>query len=385
MSQTSVEELRSFSQRPTVAEIDLAALRFNIRALKGLVGPVKMMASIKANGYGHGLVAVARLMQNEGVEALGVAYIEEAMELRRCEVTIPILVFGGLPREQLELYITHDVDITASSVTKLEQIEETAKRMGKRARAHLKIDTGFERIGVHYYSAQTLFDAALKVQHVDIVGVYSHFADVNADDMTLTNLQLERFLEALAYYEARATQPFVRHIASSAGLMVSKATHLDMVRPGLALYGVYPGRGYEGIVSLKPVLSLKSQVVYFKVVKKGAGVSYGHTWHAPEDTRVITIPIGYGDGYLRQLSNKASVIVRGHRCPIVGVICMDQLMVDIGRGEAYNTDEVVLIGRQGDSVVTVEELAALIETTPHQILVSLNERIPRVYLDSDRT
>jgi alanine racemase len=296
-------------------------------------------------------------MESEGIDALGVAYIEEAMELRRHGLACPILVFGGLPQEQIELYLAHDVDITASSVTKLEQIEEAAKRMGKRARAHLKIDTGFERIGVHY-SAQTLFDAALKVEHVDIVGVYSHFADVNADDMTLTNLQLERFLEALSYYEARATQPFVRHIASSAGLMVSKATHLDMVRPGLALYGIYPGRGYEGIVSLKPALSLKSQVVYFKVVRKGAGVSYGHTWHAPEDPRVITVPI-------------------------VGVICMDQLMVNIGKGEAYNSDEVVLIGKQGDSVVTVEELSALIETTPHQILVSLNERIPRIYVDSE--
>ena len=379
----SVDEHSSLVHRPTVAEIDLGALRFNVRALKGLVGSVRMMASIKANGYGHGLVEVARLMQSGGVEALGVAYIEEAIELRRNGVTIPILVFGGLPTEQLELYITHDVDITASSVAKLEQIEEVAKRMGKRARAHLKIDTGFERIGVHYYSAQTLFDAALKVRHVDIVGVYSHFADVNADDMTLTNLQLERFLEALSYYETRATQPFVRHIASSAALMVSKATHLDMVRPGLALYGVYPGRGYEEIVALRPVLSLKSQVVYFKVVKKGAGVSYGHTWHAPEDTRLITVPVGYGDGYLRQLSNKASVIVRGRRCPIVGVICMDQLMVNIGQGEAYNTDEVVLIGRQGDSLVTVEELASLIETTPHQILVSLNQRIPRIYIDRE--
>jgi alanine racemase len=384
MSQMIKGESRAFSHRPTVAEVDLAALRFNLRALKGLVGSAQMMASIKANGYGHGLVEVARLMESEGIDAFGVAYIEEAMELRRHGVSRPILVFGGLPHEQIELYLAHNVDITASSVTKLEQIEQTAKRMGVRARAHLKIDTGFERIGVHYYSAQTLFDAALRAEHVDIVGVYSHFADVNADDMTLTNLQLERFLEALSYYEARAAQPFVRHIASSAGLMVSQTTHLDMVRPGLALYGVYPGRGYEGIVALKPALSLKSQVVYFKVVRKGAGVSYGHTWHAPEDTRVITVPIGYGDGYLRQLSNKASVIVRGRRCPIVGVICMDQLMVNIGEGEAYNADEVVLIGRQGDAVVTVEELSALIETTPHQILVSLNERIPRVYVDSDR-
>ena len=322
----------------------------------------------------------ALCLQGAGVDSLGVAYIEEAIALRQCGVTIPILVFGGLLQEQLELYIKHNVDVTASSVSKLEQIEATAQRLKRRARVHLKIDTGLERIGVHYYTADTLFEAALRAKHSDVVGVYSHFADVNRSDLAIAKLQLERFLSALRYYEERATTPFLRHIASSSGLMALKESHLDMVRPGLTLYGVYPGPGYESVLPVKPVLTLKSQVVYFKVVKQGAGVSYGHKWHAPQDTRVVTVPIGYGDGYLRALSNKASVIIRGKRSPIVGVVCMDQLMVNIGpSGEGYNDDEVVLIGRGGAERISVEELADLIETTPHEILVSLNQRIPRVY------
>jgi alanine racemase len=381
MSPESSQLLSVFDERPTCAEVDLAALRRNLKAIKGFVGPAKVMAVVKANGYGHGLERTALCLQHDGVDALGVAYIEEAVALRRGGVTIPVLVFGGLLKDQLELYINHDVDVTASSVSKLEQIEATARRLGKRARVHLKIDTGLERIGVHYYSAEALYDAALHSQHCDVVGVYSHFADVDLTDKALASLQLERFLSSLRYYEERARTPFLRHIASSSGLMALKESHLDMVRPGLALYGVYPGEGYADILKVDPVLSLKSQVVYFKVVKKGAGVSYGHRWHAPEDTRVVTVPIGYGDGYPRALYNKASVLIKGSRHPIVGVVCMDQLMVNIGKGEAYNGDDVVLIGGDGNERISVEELAGILQTTPHEILVTLNQRIPRVYTE----
>lgn len=374
---------RSFRHRPTFVEVDLAAIRHNVKTLKQLSGSARMMASVKANAYGHGLVEVSQMLEAEGISALGVAYIEEALELRRHGVSVPILVFGGLLQDQLELYLTNEVDVTASSVSKLEQIDETARRMGRRARVHLKIDTGLERLGVHYYSAHTLFDAALRTRHVDVVGVFSHFADVVPGDLTLAKLQLARFSEALAYFEARATQPFIRHIANSAAVLAFPESHLDMVRPGISLYGVYPGAGFSSYAALRPALTLKSRVVYFKVVKAGAGVSYGHRWVAPRDTRVVTIPIGYGDGYLRQFSNLASVLIRGKRSPIVGVVCMDQLMVDIGDGEAYNGDEVVLIGAQGDQRISVEDLAATIDTTPHQVPVSLNQRIPRIYVDSD--
>ena len=380
MSLKEVDYIGAFDQRPTYAEIDLNALRHNLVIIREFVAPSKVMASIKANGYGHGLERIALCLQESGIDSLGVAYIEEAIALRKCGVTIPILVFGGLLKDQLELYIKHDIDVTASSASKLEHIDAIADRLGQRARVHLKIDTGLERIGVHHYSSESFFDAALKVTHCDVVGIYSHFADADITNPELAKLQLERFLSALRYYEERSPSPFLRHIANSAGIMTLKESHLDMVRPGLSLYGVYPGSGYESVLSIKPVLSLKSQVVYFKVVKRGAGVSYGHTWHAPEDVRVVTVPLGYGDGYLRALSNKGSAIIRGKRYPVVGRVCMDQLMVNIGQGEAYNGDEVTFIGQSGNERISVEDLASAVDTTPHEILVLLNQRIPRIYV-----
>ena len=380
MSLKEIDYIGAFDQRPTYAEIDLNALRHNLVIIREFVAPSKVMASIKANGYGHGLERIALCLQESGIDSLGVAYIEEAIALRKCGVTIPILVFGGLLKDQLGLYIQHDIDVTASSVSKLEHIDAIADRLGQRARVHLKIDTGLERIGVHHYSSESFFDAALKVTHCDVVGIYSHFADADIANPELAKLQLERFLSALRYYEERSPSPFLRHIANSAGIMTLKESHLDMVRPGLSLYGVYPGSGYESVLSIKPVLSLKSQVVYFKVVKRGAGVSYGHTWHAPEDVRVVTVPLGYGDGYLRALSNKGSALIRGKRYPVVGRVCMDQLMVNIGQGEAYNGDEVTFIGQSGNERISVEDLASAVDTTPHEILVLLNQRIPRIYV-----
>ena len=368
-----------FVQRPTHIEVDSGALRSNFRAIRARVAPAKVMASVKANGYGHGLVTVSKILEEEGIDGLGVAYIEEALELRKAGIKTPILVFGGLMKEQLGLYIANDVDVTAPSVGKLEQIDAAAAALGKRARVHLKIDTGLERLGVHHYSSQSLFDAALATRWCDIVGVFSHFAEVDRNDLSLARLQLERFNEALRYFEARAQAPFIRHIANSGGVLCFPESYLDMVRPGLCLYGVLPNKSMVGLLELQPTLSLKSQVVYFKVVRKGAGVSYGHSWTAPHDTRVVTVPIGYGDGYLRSLSNRAQVLIGDKRRPIVGRVCMDQLMVDISpTGEAYNGDEVILIGKQGDERVTVEELAELIDTTPHELLVLLNQRVPRV-------
>jgi alanine racemase len=368
-----------FTNRPTVAEISLPALRHNFEAIKKLVSPAKVMGVVKANGYGHGIITIARELERIGADSLGVAYIEEAVELRRAGISVPILVFGGLLKDQLELYIVNDVDVTASSVSKLEQIDESAGRLGKRARVHLKIDTGLERIGVHSYAAQTLFDAALRSKHCDVVGIYSHFADVDPDDLSLAREQLHRFMDALRYYEPRASMPFDKHIAASGGLLALPDSRLDMVRPGLSLYGVYPHQGMRGVIDLRPSLALKSQVVFFKVVKKGAGVSYGHRWHAPEDSRIVTVPIGYGDGYPRSLTNRGWALIRGERYSIVGAVCMDQLMVNLGAsGVGYNGDEVVLIGQQGSQFITVEELAEAIDTTPHEILVTLNQRIPRV-------
>jgi alanine racemase len=368
--------------RPTQAVIDRSALRHNYHSIKRLVSGAKVLGSIKANAYGHGLCEVARILEEEGIDSLGVAFIEEAIQLRRSGVKVPILVFGGLPGDELPLFLEFNVEITASSVSKLEQVESAAKARGVRARVHIKIDTGLERIGTHYYSCQELLEKAARVEHCDVVGIYSHFAAIEPNDVSLGTLQLERFNSVVDFYSTLKPRPFLRHISASTGILGLPSAHLDMVRPGLILYGVYPDVGFSPQAQLRPALALKSQIVFFKVVKKGAGVSYSHTWHAPYDTRIVTVPIGYGDGYLRALSNKGVVLIRGKRAPVVGNVCMDQLMADIGpAGVGYNGDEVVLIGSQGDDAVSVEELATRVGTAPHEILTLLNQRIPRRYVD----
>ncbi len=369
--------------RPTLLDIDLDAIAHNFSVIRQTAPNCQIMCVLKANAYGHGLIPCGRLFEKLGAHFLGVALVEEGMMLRRAGISIPILIFGGIWGAQIKLFLDYDLDLTASSVSKLEAIEEVASAAGKRARVHLKIDTGMERIGVHYYSADKLFETATKVKWVDVVGMYSHLAKADTPTDKLTRLQLERFLDARERCQQKFKLEIPRlHLANSAGTFLDSQYHLDLVRPGISLYGIQPfsdGVTREPVSQLKPGLSLRSTVVYFKVVKQGAGVSYGHTWNAPTDTRVVTIPIGYGDGYPRALSNKAAAIIRGKRYPLIGSVCMDQVMVDIGSGEAYNGDEVILIGEQGSERISVEQLATLANTIPYEILTALNVRMPRCY------
>ncbi|MBS3959462.1 MAG: alanine racemase [Xanthomonadaceae bacterium] len=375
------------NQRPTRIRVDLGALARNVAALRSHVG-VPVMAILKANAYGHGLVPVARHFEACGVDQLGVAFVEEGIALRRAGLRLPILVMGGIFGRQIGLFIAHDLEVTVSSLDKLRQVEATAEAMGRRAVVHLKIDTGMERIGVHSYSCGPFIEAAMRSRWCTVRGIYSHLACADDPAHPMTALQLERFLEACAHVERIGAPMPLRHLANSGGVLHFPATWLDMVRPGLALYGVLPDPAARCGIALEPVLSLVSQVAYFKVVRAGATVSYGATWTAPADTRVVTIPIGYGDGWPRALSSKGEVLVRGERRPIVGRICMDQFMVDLGpQGTAYNEDEVVLIGTQarGDATagaarIRVEDVAAAAGTIPYEILTGLNERIPREYV-----
>jgi alanine racemase len=365
--------------RPTRIRIDLDALTHNLRALRRHAG-VPVMAIIKANAYGHGLVPVARHLQAQGVEQLGVAFLEEGVALRRAGITVPILVMGGIFGPQAAALIANDLEITVSSIAKLRQVEAAAEAAGRRATVHLKIDTGMERIGVHSYHAGPFIEAAVASRRVVVKGVYSHLACADDPHSAMTGQQLERFLEACAHFERIGAPMPVRHLANSGGVLHFPDTHLDMVRPGIALFGVLPDPAARATVALRPVLSLVSQVAFFKVVPAGQTVSYGGTWAPAVDTRVVTIPIGYGDGWPRALSSRGQVLIRGLRHPIVGRVCMDQFMVDIGPGgTAYNEDEVVLIGTQGGETIRCEDVATTAGTIPYEILVNLNTRIPRAY------
>jgi alanine racemase len=371
--------------RPTYVEVNLARLTQNYRAIQRAVAPATVMPILKANAYGHGLVQVARHMASLGAPYLGVAFLEEGILLRERGVTTPILVLGGVMGNQVPLFLEYDLTLTASSIEKLVQTNDAARAMGKTAKVHLKIDTGMERIGVHYYSAQGLLEAALACDYCQVEGIFSHFASSDAADLSFAREQLGRFNEVLRFYEQRGLALPMRHIANSGGILQLPESHLDMVRAGIVLYGVYPSAEVARSIVVRPALSWKSRVVYFKVVKPGHPVSYGSTWQSDRMVRVVTVPVGYGDGYFRGLSNKSAVIIRGKKYPVVGRICMDQMMANIEWETAYNGDEVILIGEAEDQSVAIccDDLAKWAGTIPYEILTNINTRVPRIYVKGD--
>ena len=365
--------------RPTHVEVDLARIVANLKAIRRHVGDVAVMPILKANAYGHGLVPVARRLQEEGVSHMGVAYLEEAIRLRRSGVSTPLLVLGGILGHQIPEYLQHDVTLTASSIDKLRAIEEAAAHRGCRARVHLKIDTGMERIGMHWYSASALIEASLACRHVDVEGVFSHLANSDSADPSSVALQRARFEEVLDTYRRHGAPMPLRHLANSGAVLQHPDTWYDLVRPGILLFGVAPDPSLALPEGVGPALRWVSRVVYFKVVRAGHPVSYGSTWSPPVDTRVVTVPVGYGDGYFRALTGSAQVLLHGRRYPVVGRVCMDAIMVDIGWDSAFNGDEVVLLGAQGEGTITASELAGWAGTIPYEVLTAINTRVPRIY------
>jgi len=365
--------------RPTHLEVDLAVLAENYRAIAAHVAPARVMPILKANAYGHGLVEVARVLERLGAPYVGVAYLEEGLRLRQHGVRLPVLVLGGIVGSQIPRFVQENLTLTASSVDKLRAIEAHAAAAGRTALVHLKIDTGMERIGVHWYSAESLLEESLRCRHVRVEGIFTHFANADGRDLRYARLQLERFEEVLRFYERRAIPPPLRHAANSGAILQLRESHFDLVRPGILFYGARPSAEVPALIPVQQALRWLTRVVFFKVVRAGHPVSYGGDWVAPAETRVVTLPVGYGDGYTRAMSARAEVIVHGKRYPVVGRICMDQIMVSIGWDSAYNGDEVVLLGRQGDAAISIEEMAAWGGTIAHEILTSINTRVPRVY------
>lgn len=362
-------------RRPTVARVDVSALIHNVRVVRRAVGGRRIMAVVKANAYGHGLVEASQVFASAGVDAVGVAFLEEGIELRKAGLRLPILVLGGIIGNQVHHFLEYDLDLTAASPFKVQQIQAAAAALGRRARVHLKLDTGMRRIGMRWENAAQLIDAARKADCIDIVGVFSHLSESESADPSFTTLQLDRFQAALDSSEL--PRGVVHHLANSGAVFGHPGSHYQMVRPGLALYGY--GRGH----GLRPALSLLTRVVFFKVLEVGASVSYDRTWTAPERTRLATLPVGYGDGYARSVSNRAEVLIRGRRYPVVGNVTMDATMVNLGPdGTAYNGDEAVLLGPQGQDCIQLEELAEWSDTIPYETLTRISARVPRFYVDA---
>ena len=303
--------------------------------------------------------------------------------LREAGVRMPVLVLGGIVGSQIPRFIEQNLTLTASSVDKLRAIDECAAAQRVKARVHLKIDTGMERIGIHWYTAEKLLEASLQTKHVAVEGIFTHFANADAPDLNYSHLQLERFHEVLRFYEKRSLPTPLRHAANSGAILQLPESYFDIVRPGILFFGSSPDLALPLTLPVKQALRWITKVVFFKVVKAGNPVSYGSTWSPSSATRVITLPVGYGDGYMRAMSGQAEVIVNGQRFPVVGRIGMDQVMVDIGQSSAYNGDEVALLGESSGAQIRIEELAVWANTIPHEVLTSINTRVPRVYLDTD--
>ncbi|MBN1971875.1 MAG: alanine racemase [Candidatus Delongbacteria bacterium] len=357
--------------RPTRAEIDLSAFVGNYKKIKN---NFSVMAMVKANAYGHGITKISRVLTDLNVDFLGVAYIEEAVYLRKQGIDVPILVLGAINPNQLKDFIDWNIDITASSIEKLKAVDTIAKICGKKARVHLKFDTGMERIGVHWYNANSMISVLKDLTNIDIIGVFSHFSCSDTDE-EFTNTQISRFDNVVQSLNSSGLYAKYYHLSNSSGVKFEVPKYINMIRPGISLYGY-------GISNLKPVMNFKTSVSYFKVVRKGNPISYNHTFTPNVDTRIITLPVGYGDGYMRALSNKSKVAIGDKLYPVVGNICMDQMMVDIGpEGTAYNGDEVLLFGGNGKLEISAEELASLAGTISYELLCGISLRVPRVYLN----
>jgi alanine racemase len=391
--------------RPTFLEINLSQLKKNLQNIRTHT-KTKIMVMVKANAYGHGIDGVAPFIEPY-TDYFGVALVEEGIHLRNLGIKKPILVAGGTLIEQLPLFFDYDLTLTASSPELLTASNLLALSKQKHLKVHLKIDTGMERVGVHEYEAESFLGHSLaRSQFVEIEGIYTHLAnsEVNVvasrllakqpptnseiasgkeqkrprnDGFVDSKLQLQRFQEVLKFYEKNNLPTPMRHVCNSGGILNLPEAHLDMVRPGVLFYGVYPARDIEKKIEVKPALTWKSKVAYSKITQPGRSISYGSLYQVEDSPkRIVTIPCGYADGYFRRMTNQASVLINGKKYPQVGRICMDQFMVNVEEDDIKVGDEVILFGEG----ITAEDFADWVGTNEYEVMTNMSARVPRVFV-----
>jgi alanine racemase len=370
------------STHPTHAIIDLAAFRNNVSTVRSLIAPgTGIMAVVKADAYGHGMFKIATEAVESGVEYLGVARAYEGVQLRESGIDVPILAFEVVPVEHLAAAVEHGLDLTVASVQGGEQVNETASRIGRKARVHVKVDTGMARLGLNASTAAKDIEAIARHRWIDVVGLYSHFATSEDPDQSFATHQLTLFSGVVEELQRRKVQVRVRHMANSGAILELPESHFEMVRPGLMLYGYTPRPEMSRRVPLVPVMSLVSRVAFMKRIPPGTSVSYGRRYFTASETWIATIPLGYGDGYSRLLTGKTDALIRGRRYPVVGTICMDQMMVNVGPDtEVREGDLVTLIGKDGEEAIWCWELAGKIGTIPYEITCLVTSRVPRRFV-----
>jgi alanine racemase len=380
----------------TWAEIDLAAYRHNIAELRRITRPeARFMAVVKANGYGHGAAEVSKAALESGADCLGVARLHEALELRDAGVESPILIFGHTPPEAVGTLLDHDLTQAVFTQESAEALATKAAAKGKDLRVHIKVDTGMGRLGLLADEPRAEEATASAANHrfrevsaivdlpgLEVEGLFTHFATADHGDKSYAHRQLLRFSSLVEDLKQQGIELPLNHVANSAALIDVPDSHLDMVRPGIATYGLYPSAEVDrSRVRLKPVMEWKSQIIQTKNVPAGFGVSYGITYETPQPTTLATVAAGYADGLNRGLSNRGQMLVRGQRVPIVGRICMDLTLLDVGGVSDVGVgDEVVILGWQGEEEITADEMAVTLDTISYEIVSTITSRVPRVYL-----
>ena len=367
--------------RPTLCVIDHRALRWNFKQIRALVGPrVKILSMVKANGYGHGAVAVAKTLAGAGSNAFGVATVEEGIELRRARIKQPILVLAGVYLEQLQLFLKNRLTPVIHEVATLNTLEKRLRQRKATLPVDIEVDTGMGRIGFSLNEIAAWLPELAKLKAVKLQGVFSHFADAESPNERYTQKQLQSFRQVLDRLAEAKILHRTSHIAKSAALITEPTAYFSMVRPGLILYGMYPALALKKQIDLKPVLSWQTRIIQLKRVAAGTSIGYGRTFVAQRNSLIATLPVGYADGYRRLFSNRAQVLVRGKRAPVAGRVSMDLTTIDVTDiKNVQQGGEVVLRGCQGSAEIGADEAAGWAKTISYEIFTSIGARVPRIH------
>lgn len=383
------ESTMNFTRRAVWAQIDLDAAAHNMRQIRKHVGPdVKIAAVVKANAYGHGSVELAKTFAENGADCFAVSSLDEAVELRRyAHIDNEIFILGHTDARRTEELLTYDIEPAVFNLKNAEFFSQEARRLGKTLRVHITVDTGMSRVGfqVNEFSVSEIKTIAA-LPNIEIRGMFTHFAVSDMKDKTFTREQYGHFRWMCKRMEEEGIHIALRHCCNSAAVLELPEYYCDMVRPGIIMYGCEPSPEIDiKPYDLRPVMSLRCCIAHVKLIDAGATVSYGRHYKAPSRRKIATLPVGYADGYSRILSGKVDVLYHGHRVPQVGAICMDQCMIDVsGEANVHAGDEVVLFGRQGDSFIPIEEIAAVCGTINYEIMCNISRRVPRVYMKNGK-
>lgn len=369
------------------ADINLDAIRHNILNIRRSINSnLKILAVIKADAYGHGAVNVAEAL-TDLVDYYGIATVEEGKELRKHGIEKPLLILGYTLKDRYEDLVKYDITQTIFDYESAILLDLVAARLNKKAKIHIKLDTGMSRIGYQCDDASCdEIEKISKLKNIDMEGIFSHYAKADEEDKTAASLQLLHFKEMLNKLSKRGIEFPVKHLSNSAGIMEMNNEGFDMVRSGIVTYGLYPSEEVDkSLLKLEPAMSIKSVVVHVKEIAKGTAVGYGGTFIAPRKMTIATIPVGYADGYFRSLSGKSRVLIHGEYAPVIGRICMDQLMVDVSDIQGVNIeDEVVIVGKQMEKTITVEEVANMAGSFNYEFVCGISRRVPRIYIRDNK-